>query len=325
MKAVDQLEALENFAVFAEAESLRAAARTLGMVPSTLLRRMRALEKDFGRRLFAASPRGIALTPEGMALHAKVARILAGMNAEAPGDAAGISGSGPIRIAADPVLSVGTILSAVGALCEERNLRIEVVRPGRLSRPDILLKILRGNSLPGSRGQFALVPLPRRILAASPASIERRGLTIAPEYLERQHILRIDGDEAPIEQMGPAGEEAQLLRELPPPGISSSRCRSPAGEHPDGRRARCGTLKARRRKSALLRPTHSGSARMGVPGGTSGARTLFRTGGRPGARRRARALLRRQGRSVRIMSRISRLFSPLHAWQLKQPPCRRST
>lgn len=219
MKAVDQLEALENFAVFAEAESLRAAARTLGMVPSTLLRRMRALEKDFGRRLFAASPRGIALTPEGMALHAKVARILSGMNAEAPGDAAGISGSGPIRIAADPVLSVGTILSAVGALCEERNLRIEVVRPGRLSRPDILLKILRGNSLPGSRGQFALVPLPRRILAASPASIERRGLTIAPEYLERQHILRIDGDEAPIEQMGPAGEEAQLLRELPPPAF----------------------------------------------------------------------------------------------------------
>ena len=95
MKAVDQLEALENFAVFAEAESLRAAARTLGMVPSTLLRRMRALEKDFGRRLFAASPRGIALTPEGMALHAKVARILAGMNAEAPGDAAGFSGAVP--------------------------------------------------------------------------------------------------------------------------------------------------------------------------------------------------------------------------------------
>lgn len=216
MKAVDQLEALENFAVFAKAESLRAAARTLGMGPSTLLRRMRALEKDYGRRLFDASPRGIALTPEGMALETRVARILAGMNALGSDKT---PESGPIRIAADPVISIRTILSAVGTLCEEKHLQLEIVRPGRLTRPDILLKTIRTDSLRSGPRRFALLALPRRILAASPAYIERRGLTIAPEYLDRQRLMRIDGDEAPVVRFDRAGDGAALQRELPPPAF----------------------------------------------------------------------------------------------------------
>jgi len=93
------------FLVLSQAGSLSQAARALGVEHSTVARRVDALERTLGLRLFDRLPRGWILTPEGDTLAAQAARLddEAQAFARAALGASVIQGS--VRISAPPVLA----------------------------------------------------------------------------------------------------------------------------------------------------------------------------------------------------------------------------
>ena len=80
MKQPTSLDDLALFLAVADAGGLAGAARATGASVPTLGRRMTALERDLGRRLFLRGKRGYALTAEGRALlgEAEPLRVAAG-------------------------------------------------------------------------------------------------------------------------------------------------------------------------------------------------------------------------------------------------------
>ena len=69
MTRLPNLRGLEAFVSVGETGSVRAAAAALSLTPSAVSRRIAALERDTDQVLMERTPRGIALTAEGQALH----------------------------------------------------------------------------------------------------------------------------------------------------------------------------------------------------------------------------------------------------------------
>jgi DNA-binding transcriptional LysR family regulator len=90
----------------AEAGSFARAAETLDMTPSGVSRAVARLEMRLGIRLFARSPRSVALTEEGRRFHAQVLPLLSSIE-DAASEAADASRavSGRLRINVDPWFS----------------------------------------------------------------------------------------------------------------------------------------------------------------------------------------------------------------------------
>lgn len=70
-----RLQGIENFIAIAEAGSIRAAARRLGISQPALTRSLQALEKELGVRLMRRGVEGVSLTPEGIAFSVR-ARVV---------------------------------------------------------------------------------------------------------------------------------------------------------------------------------------------------------------------------------------------------------
>ena len=94
------------FTAVAEAGTFARAAEALNMTPSGVSRAIARLEGRLGIRLFARSPRSVALTEEGLRFHAQVLPLLTSLE-EAATQAAGASAavSGRLRINVDPWFS----------------------------------------------------------------------------------------------------------------------------------------------------------------------------------------------------------------------------
>lgn len=71
-----RLTQLRDFLAIAEHQSLRAAARELGLAQPSLTKSIQALEKELGAALFDRTPRGAKLTPVGLAFKIRSELIL---------------------------------------------------------------------------------------------------------------------------------------------------------------------------------------------------------------------------------------------------------
>ena len=93
------LATVEIFNAIARAGSLRAAAQSLGVQPSTVSHQLKALEDQLGVALFARTTRSIALTEAGRLLHRGSGPALKQIEAAlAAAREAGASRRGPLRI-----------------------------------------------------------------------------------------------------------------------------------------------------------------------------------------------------------------------------------
>ncbi|MEO1044126.1 MAG: LysR family transcriptional regulator [Pseudomonadota bacterium] len=139
---------LQTFLAIAEAGTLSAAARRLGVTQPTMGRRLKALEQRAGARLLQSMPRGFALTPLGerVLAHAEAMReqMDAAERAISGGD---MRLEGVVRITTVELLAGHIVVPAMAELCQQHpGISFELV-PGSRSfslskrEADIALRI----------------------------------------------------------------------------------------------------------------------------------------------------------------------------------------
>jgi DNA-binding transcriptional LysR family regulator len=200
---VDSLGRLTAFLAIAEAGSLAAAGRRLGRSPPAMSRALAELESQLGVRLAERSTRSFALTEAGRRLAEQGRRALSELDdalREAAGE--GREARGRLRLAAPlvfgrrhvapvvaafldahPAVSVDLVLSDRAVDLVEEGLDL-AVRIGRL--PDSSLRVRRLGAV-------------RRILVASPAYLERRGVPRGPEALAEHDLIVFASRSTPTE------------------------------------------------------------------------------------------------------------------------------
>lgn len=176
---MDRLKALQTFLDVSRTESLSAVARTEGVTPAMVGRRIDQLEEQLGVKLFKRSTRKITLTPEGMSFHDDVRNILNELRAAEESLTAGArSASGrlivsaptsfgrkhlaphlPAFVAAHPNLNVTLQLSE--RIVDLKNERVDLaVRIADLKNADLIAVKLARN---------------RRVVVGSPEYFKRHG------------------------------------------------------------------------------------------------------------------------------------------------------
>jgi DNA-binding transcriptional LysR family regulator len=174
------------FLVTAEEGSLSAAARALGMTQPTLGRQVAALEAELGVTLVERTGRGLALTPNGLALveHVRAMGEAAGrVSLAATGQSQSIEGT--VRITATDVASAFLMPAILTDL--------------RAAEPGITVELVASNSLSDLRRREADIAL-RSVRPADPDLVARKlrddtaRLYAAPAYLDRLGPVRAPAD-----------------------------------------------------------------------------------------------------------------------------------
>ena len=206
-----------SFAAVARNSSFAAAARELGLAPSSVAKSVARLESDLGVRLFHRTTRAVRLTAEGDALFAKCARVLeeidslelsTARSAEAPTGTLRVGapiGYGTRRIV--PVLN--RLLQAYPALNVDMRLtdeRVNLVNEG-------LDAVIRIGSLDDSGLVARQFDRQHLVLCASPAYIKIHGALRTVEEVETRSVIAFrmptSGRERPLEFLH-GGEKIQL-------------------------------------------------------------------------------------------------------------------
>lgn len=145
-----QWDDIRYFLEVARGGSLSEAARTLGVQHSTVARRIAALEKALGVRLFDRLPRGWPLTGEGRMLVERAARVEEEAHAFARAARGAMTLAGTVRLSVPPVFGShflvprlagfrrtwpGVLLDVVGETRAANLFRQEADLAVRLSRP----------------------------------------------------------------------------------------------------------------------------------------------------------------------------------------------
>jgi LysR family transcriptional regulator, regulator for bpeEF and oprC len=206
-----------SFAAVARNSSFAAAARELGLAPSSVAKSVARLESDLGVRLFHRTTRAVRLTAEGDALFAKCARVLeeiellelsATHSAEAPAGTLRVGapiGYGTRRIV--PVLN--RLLAAYPALNVDMRLTDERVNP----ITEGLDAVVRIGSLDDSGLVARRFDQQHLVLCASPAYIKIHGALRAIEEVEQRSVIVFrmptSGRERPLEFVD-AAEKIQV-------------------------------------------------------------------------------------------------------------------
>jgi DNA-binding transcriptional LysR family regulator len=185
--------------------SHKAAARSLGVNPTTVGRRLAALEAELGQRLLERSPERLSPTAAGRTLLARAERVEAEMQAlsrELSG--ADTSLAGRLRVTATDGLAHYLLVPALGQLQREHpglslDLRIDA-RLSDLSRheADVALRLLRPRepslvARPVGRLHFGLY--------ASPTYLERRGMPRSVAALAAHDWVGFDAGGARLPQL----------------------------------------------------------------------------------------------------------------------------
>ena len=213
---MDRLEELRLFVAAVEAGSLAAAGRRLGQSPPQMTRMVAALEERLGVRLLERSTRRLAPTEAGRRLAEQARRLLADY-AEAMAEAAG-EGQAPrgrLRVAAPLVfgrLHVAPVVTAFLAVQPEvsAELRLSDWNVDLLEEGiDVALRIgpLAESGLVARR-----VGSVRRLVAASPDYLARRGPPLVPDELASHDIVVFHSRATPAEWrfLSPQGREVAL-------------------------------------------------------------------------------------------------------------------
>ena len=100
----------------AQSGSFSAAARVLGYTQSAVSRQVAALEAVAGRALFERRRDGVVLTPAGVRLLARAARVLDELDAALRDAAEPDAGAGPVRLGAFAIAVAGLVPGALASL-----------------------------------------------------------------------------------------------------------------------------------------------------------------------------------------------------------------
>jgi DNA-binding transcriptional LysR family regulator len=184
---------LKFFLALAQGKSLSAAAQTLGVSPSTVSRRIDALEQVLQAELFRPHRDGYALSEAGQALVPEAERAGAQMriferNARETGDDL----AGPVRIEAPELLGQEVLLPAlIGIMVSYPRIRIELrtaVQPAHLGaeEADIVIRLVRP-----SHGNYRIrkVGAIRFGLYASSTYVEQHGKPQGPDDLIGHQVI----------------------------------------------------------------------------------------------------------------------------------------
>ncbi|MEQ8815887.1 MAG: LysR family transcriptional regulator [Thalassobaculum sp.] len=190
---LDNLSAMASFARVVDEGSFSKAAIRLGLSKSAVSKQVARLEDRLGTRLLNRSTRRLALTEAGARLYERCQRIIA--EAEAAEQEAGsmqTDPSGLLRITTGVSFGQLHLAQHLPALMERYpGLSVELVLNDRIvdmveEGYDVALRIAELADSPLIARRLAPV---RRILAASPAYLERRGTPATPGDLQDHSCL----------------------------------------------------------------------------------------------------------------------------------------
>jgi len=192
--APDEILAMVFFARVVEQGSFTRAAAKLGVAKSVVSARVARLEAELRVRLINRTTRRLSVTPDGLALYERCARVLAAADEAAAAVAAtGDAPRGLLRINA-PVAFAEDYMAAPMAAYLERHpdVRIELGLNDRLidlaeENVDLAVRVtsrLRGGGLVARK-----LASDRTVLCASPAYLARKGTPEAPADLVHHDCL----------------------------------------------------------------------------------------------------------------------------------------
>jgi DNA-binding transcriptional LysR family regulator len=195
MAGMKQLQGLIAFVEIADAGSLAAAARRLGVTPAAVSKSLLRLEEQLGVRLVQRSTRTMRLTPEGNGFLAKAREALRTLDeAVAEVSQAAAEPAGTVRISVGVSFGRHFVLPALPGLAERHpQLRIEVDldnRPVDLVARGYDIGI-RGGALKDSAlvaRRVCKLPL---VLVASPTYLRRQGVPQAHTELARHQGVQL--------------------------------------------------------------------------------------------------------------------------------------
>ena len=214
------------FAALANAGSLSAAARELGISTAAVSRHLGQMEARLGLPLINRTTRRMSLTPEGE-LYLDFARKIQGDMDELENRLSGASAApqGLLRVNATLGFGRSHIAPLISTFCR-RYPKVDVQLQLSVNPPPITEDLydlcFRFGTPPDSRAIARFIAPNRRILVASPAYLKRHGTPKTPDDLTRHHCIGIrQGDEAyglwrfmPQPGKGKAKDPAQTKRTI---------------------------------------------------------------------------------------------------------------
>ena len=197
---MDKLKAFETFVAVAQKGSLTAAAKTEGVAPAIIGRRLDTLEEHLGVRLLIRTTRRISLTQEGSAFLEDCQRLLTDISsAEASVSAGGVQASGHLRVTAPAGFGRRHIAPLVPRF---RAQHPKVSLSLNLSDRVVDLAAegfdcgVRVGDLPDSSLVSVRLADNRRLCVATPDYLTRHGTPQHPNDLNRHHCLTLSSDES---------------------------------------------------------------------------------------------------------------------------------
>ena len=194
---MDRFDSMALLVAVAEAGSLSAAGRRLGLPLTTVSRRISDLESRLGARLLVRSSRKVELTEAGAAYLSATRRILADLaEAEATASGAYQAVRGEVTVTAPVVfgrLHVLPLISQFLRAWPEVEIRLILSdRVAHLADDHVDLAVRIGN-LPDSSMKAVKVGEARRVTVASPAYLETAGRPETPAELARHSCIAFSG------------------------------------------------------------------------------------------------------------------------------------
>lgn len=184
----DAVLAMVTFARVVEARSFTGAAAKLGVSKSVVSERVSALERELKLKLLHRTTRKLSLTPDGVALYERCARVTsAADDALAAFAGAGDAPRGVLRVNAPIVFAEEYLVEPIAKYLEQYpDVRVELALSDRAidlveERTDVAVRItarLGGTGLVARR-----LASDTPLLCASPAYLARRGTPASPEEL----------------------------------------------------------------------------------------------------------------------------------------------
>lgn len=212
---MDRLEALSVFVAVAEHGGFAAAARRLGRSPAAVTRAVAALENRLATRLFTRTTRAIALTEAGQRYLDQCRRALAEFaELESVASAGRAEPSGALTITAPEMFGRIHILPIVQSFMREFP-RVEVLllllnRMVSLIDEGIDVGV-RIAHLPDSSLRATQIGVVRRVVCASPQTLEREGEPERPQALQSRSTIVVNAAHAGPQRWTFGPPEAEIV------------------------------------------------------------------------------------------------------------------
>ena len=200
MQMTDRLSALRTFVRTAHSGSFSRAARDLGLSQPSVSRILAQLETEVGAKLLVRTTRAVTLTEAGAEYLARIEPVLSSLE-EADHAARGTGElRGLLRIAVSSSFGVREVIPRLPRFLERHPaLRIDLGVSDQ--RQDLVVDgvdvALRLGSLPDSSAVARKLAEAPRVLAASPAYLERHGRPMNPDDLASHAVIFGPGASAP--------------------------------------------------------------------------------------------------------------------------------